>query len=153
MKMHANLSINLEYTVDYQAFQKKLELINFTAIAQILRLEHHWSTLQIERGIEQYQQLLFLLHTYPNQRIVPDCETDQVVHAHIATGAQYISDCQLLFNSDVDHEPGFGTRGTADRLAWLHTFNQTQTWIRQCFRMGAKTQQQPAYCVLALAAA
>jgi hypothetical protein len=149
--MHVTLNANTEeYTAEYQAFQKRIELINFQSIARILRVEHQWSRLRIEKEIDRYKQLLFLLYCHPSERIVPDREIDQVVHAHIATGDQYLSDCRTLFNRTVDHEPGFGRRGHTDRLAWLRTFNRTQVRLKQHFYKASTTQQSPAYCVLSL---
>lgn len=132
---------------EYQFFKAKVEKIDFNSVRQSLFLHQKWTQIKLEQEIHRYKHLLFVLKQYPQEPVVPDRNLDQVVHAHIATGKQYVDDCQMLFHRQLEHEQGFGTRGT-DRLNWQQTFHQTQTRLAQ---FPVPSQQQPAYCVLRLA--
>ena len=138
----------LNTIASHQGFQNTLEQINFAPVVDVLWSKHQWTPLQIKQGINQYKQLLFLLYCYPHEAIVPDRETDQVIHAHISTKDQYMADCEVLFNRALEHEQGFGTRGNIDQLAWLYTFHRTQRRIAQQFHQEPTLWLHPAYCVL-----
>jgi hypothetical protein len=139
--------IQLRNVLEYQLFKTKVEKIDFHSVRQRLFSHQKWTQIKLEQEIHRYQQLLFVLNQYPQEPVVPDRDLDQVVHAHIATGKQYVDDCQMLFHRHLEHGQGFGTKAT-DRLTWQQTFHQTQVRMAQ---FPVPPRQQPAYCVLRLA--
>lgn len=77
----------------------------FFTVLQSVRFLHD----QVEKSrnfdsLHVYQGLLFLLYKYPELRVVPTQEVDDLLHAHFAD-PNYSEDCQKLFNSDLVHNP------------------------------------------------
>jgi hypothetical protein len=137
---------------DYIAFCQKVKTIPFASIAQSLRQTQGWTKHQIARAIARYINLLFLVKCYPNEHFIPDQETDEVLHAHLAFKQQFNQDCLALFNVHLEHESGYGSKNQADRCRWEKAFDRTQTLIEQYFGAAAVSQFAPAYCVLKITA-
>ena len=78
-----------------------------------------WTLERATKAIEQYRRFLFLSKHYPQQRIVPSWEVDQVWHAHILDTTKYREDCDRLFGSFMDHWPYFGMKDEAELDACL----------------------------------
>lgn len=133
----------------YTKFYDKLAQVNLSVVRQQLAQTEGWAGHQLEQAMMRYQQFLFLAQQYPHQELVPDQETDLVLHTHLTT-EQFAQDCQTLFGTQLTHENGFGTRGEADRLSWLEVFNHTKELIKQQFNWAKLDALQPASCVVRL---
>jgi hypothetical protein len=144
------MNSNLTEFAEYTKFSYKLEQVDLDPVAQRLSQTEGWTNQQLEQAMVRYQQFLFLVQHYPDQKLVPDQETDLVLHAHLDT-PQYTQNCQTLFGTELIHENGFGTRGEADRLSWLERFNRTKELIKQHFNWSKLDMLKPAYCVIQLA--
>lgn len=133
---------------DVQSFVSRLQHVNWEVILQ--RLIHsdegkRFSLTQAKLAIQQYKNFLFLVHHYPQLRMVPNQDIDAIVHAHAADMAQFACDSQMLFGVPLCHKPGLGTRDT-DRHIWLAAFKQTRSLFELHFGIGAMGYSQPACC-------
>jgi hypothetical protein len=144
------MNSNLTGFAEYTKFSHKLEQVDLNPVAQGLSQTEGWTNQQLEQAMERYQQFLFLVQHYPDQGLVPDQETDLVLHAHLDT-QQCTQNCQTLFGAELIHENGFGTRGEADRLSWLKQFNRTKELIKRHFNWAKLDTLKPANCVVYLA--
>lgn len=92
-----------------------------------------WSLARATKAIEQYRRFLFLSKHYPNHRIVPSREVDQVWHNHILDTAKYREDCNTLFGKFMDHWPYFGMKDEAEREELNNAFADTQALMEAHF--------------------
>ena len=119
-----------------QAFLTALSSIDFGPIAYKLMNPEEgepWSLLRATQAIEQYRRFLFLSKHYPNHRIVPSREVDQVWHNHILDTAKYREDCDTLFGQFMDHWPYFGMKDDAEREELNNAFSDTQALMEAHF--------------------
>lgn len=151
---------------DYDLFCDRLQVVNFCAITQILQQRLSWTKQQIDQAIERYRQLLFLLNQHPDQPIVPDQITDEVLHAHLEMGDRFMQDCLHILGFELIHESTVKMENEGDRHHWLAVFANTQLRLRKNFGVSAKSSTRnrfrcrslklqfllPAYCVLSRSA-
>ncbi|MEO0645989.1 MAG: glycine-rich domain-containing protein-like [Cyanobacteria bacterium J06650_10] len=117
-------------------FLAKLSATDFGPIAfKLMNPEEGepWSLTRATQAIEQYRRFLFLSKHYPNHRIVPSREVDQVWHMHILDTAKYREDCDTLFGKFMDHWPYFGMKDAAEREELNEAFSDTQTLMEAHF--------------------
>lgn len=122
--------------VESQTFQEKLESLDLELIAQKLMHSDQfpgWPRQQVDRAIAHYKMFLHLLYLYPNSRIVPTQEIDQVWHQHILDTRKYAQDCQWLFGYFVHHYPYFGMGSNAQKQALETAFSYTRTLFAEHF--------------------
>jgi len=119
----------VERTPEDKAFLKKLSSIDFGPIAyKLINPEEGegWSLERATKAIEQYRRFLFLVYRYPEERIVPSREVDEVWHTHILDTMKYREECDLLFGKFMDHWPYFGLKDAEERQELNNAFDQTQ---------------------------
>ncbi|MEL7354047.1 MAG: glycine-rich domain-containing protein-like [Cyanobacteria bacterium J06560_5] len=92
-----------------------------------------WSLQRATQAIEQYRRFLFLLYKYPDEKIVPSRETDEVWHTHILDTSKYREDCDRLFGKFMDHWPYFGLKDAAERQELNDAFSSTQQLLETHF--------------------
>lgn len=112
----------------YPLFAKKLEQLDVVPIALKLMnpiTGYGWSSEQTCKALVRYQTFLLLIHLYPNLRLVPTLEIDQVWHEHILQTRKYREDCQMLFGRFIDHEPCLEP---ITSTGWQY-FNQTKALL------------------------
>ncbi|MGD1900019.1 MAG: glycine-rich domain-containing protein [Phormidesmis sp.] len=122
-------------TID-RAFLVKLSAIDFGPIAFKLmnpEVGEPWSLERATQAIEQYRRFLILTQHYPDNRIVPSREVDEVWHVHILDTAKYREDCDVLFGKFIDHWPYFGLKDKAERKELNDAFSETQALFRLHF--------------------
>lgn len=110
-------------------FLAKLTSIDFGPIAfKLMNPEEGegWTLEKSTRAVEQYRRFLFLVYRYPEERIVPSREVDQVWHTHILDTVKYREECDLLFGKFMDHWPYFGLKDEAERQELNDAFSHTQ---------------------------
>lgn len=139
---------------EIKPFLSKLKTLDLAPIAFTLQ-RHGWTYQQITGAMGRYLLFLMLIYLYPNSKIVPTQEIDQVWHHHILDTSKYAEDCQMLFGHFVHHFPYFGYRDDADHQQWQTAFTETQQLFAQNFGAGLIEQSgqpeslhQPAGCVL-----
>lgn len=99
--------------------------------------EQPFTMQQAFMAIHQCLRFLTLVVQYPDACLVPNKEIDAVIH---------ILEQNCLFNRYFDHQPGLGTRGEADRQAWLQAFDSTCELFEQHFGLGSMGNVQPGSC-------
>lgn len=68
-----------------------------------------WDRQRAENAIAQYRRWLWLLSSYPCERLVPSRDIDQVWHCHILDTKKYREDCKSLFAGEfLHHNPYAG---------------------------------------------
>lgn len=144
--------------LEYDMFCDRLQTIDFRFITYTLQQRYGWTKQQIEQAIERYQQLLFVLSQAPNQPVVPDRMTDQVLHAHLEMGDRFKQDCLHILGFELTHESKSKMENEGDRRHWLALFAHTQLQLRKNFGMSTKYRFRrssssikfllPAYCIL-----
>ena len=92
-----------------------------------------WSLERATRAIELYRRFLFLVYKYPDQKIVPSMEADEVWHTHILDTSKYREECDRLFGKFMDHWPYFGLKDAAERQALNDAFSNTQVLMEKHF--------------------
>lgn len=101
------------------SFLKKLSSINLTPTA--LRLTsvsegYGWTRKRTTRALTHYMMFLTLIQTYPNTRLVPTWDIDQVWQQHILSNTyQYEKDCRMLFGRMIHH---ISDTGGGDEKRW-----------------------------------
>lgn len=113
-------------------FLVRLSAVDFGPIAYKLMNPEEgegWSVERATQAIEAYRRFLFLLQHYPDRKIVPSREADQVWHTHILDTAKYREDCETVFGKFMDHWPYFGLRDAAERQALNDSFSETQVLL------------------------
>lgn len=131
----------------YLTFCQKAKSIPFAEIAQSLH-KQGWKNSKIQRAMIQYLHLLFLVKLYPNETIVPDQETDEVLHTHLKFKQQFQADCFSLLGGFLVHESGFDQNNQLARSNWECAVDRTQKLMKQHFGTAAVSNFSPAYCVL-----
>jgi hypothetical protein len=131
----------------YLAFRQQAKSIPLTEIAQSLHKEG-WKTSKVQRAMSQYLRLLFLIKLYPHATIVPDQETDAVLHTHLKFKQQFQADCLNLLGGSLIHESGNEQNSQLDRSHWERAVDRTQQLIEKHFGTNAVKHFSPAYCVL-----
>ncbi|MEL7224630.1 MAG: glycine-rich domain-containing protein-like [Cyanobacteria bacterium J06576_12] len=119
-----------------RVFLAKLSTIDFGPIAYKLMHPEEgeaWNIERVTRAIEQYRRFLFLSKHYPERKIVPSREVDQVWHMHILDTAKYREDCDTLFDQFMDHWPYFGMKDEAERAELNDAFSDTQRLMEAHF--------------------
>lgn len=145
------MNSHLAEVAEYAQFSQRLEQIDWSPIAQLIAQTEGWSDRQLEQAMVRYQQFLFLVQHYPDQELVPDQETDLVLHAHFSMD-RYSQDCQTLFGAALSHNDGFGgTDSEENYRSWMTLFNRTKELIQQQFNWAQLELLQPARCVVQLA--
>ncbi|MEL6353684.1 MAG: glycine-rich domain-containing protein-like [Cyanobacteria bacterium J06627_28] len=92
-----------------------------------------WSLQRATQAIEQYRRFLFLVYKYPDEKIVPSRETDEVWHTHILDTSKYREDCDRLFGKFMDHWPYFGLKDAEERQELNNAFSSTQKLLETHF--------------------
>lgn len=117
-------------------FLAKLSNIDFGPIAYKLMHPEDgeaWDLARATQAVEQYRRFLFLSKHYPNRKIVPSKEVDEVWHTHILDTAKYREDCDILFGKFMDHWPYFGLKDEAERAELNSAFSETQQLMEAHF--------------------
>jgi hypothetical protein len=131
----------------YLTFCQRAKSIPFTKIAQSLH-KQGWKNSKIQRAMTRYLHLLFLVKLYPNETIVPDQETDKVLHTHLKFKQQFQANCLSLLGGFLVHESGSDKNSQLGRLNWEYAVDRTQKLMKKHFGTAALSDFSPAYCVL-----
>jgi hypothetical protein len=129
----------LKYVKNYPTLAQILVRTNWlTVVNRLIKLDKQPFTLwQAIFAIRQSLRFLMLVVQYPEACLVPNKEIDAVIH---------ILEQNSLFNRYFDHQPGLGTRGEADRRAWLQAFSSTRELFERHFGAGSMGNVQPGAC-------
>jgi hypothetical protein len=135
--------------VSIQEAKEQIESLDLSMICKKLtRLG--WRPDEVELGIRQYKNLLFLWKKYPDQGPLPPSEDiDEVWHNHILDTEKYHQDCNAIFGRYLHHYPYFGIddKSTQEDLnaafeitksLYLKEFGEELTRVRLSFRLIAK---------------
>jgi len=110
-------------------FLARLSAIDFGPIAYKLMNPEEgegWTLERATQAIEDYRRFLFLMQHYPERKIVPSREADQVWHTHILDTAKYREDCDTVFGRFIDHWPYFGLKDADEHQDLQDSFAETQ---------------------------
>ncbi|MEN8445108.1 MAG: glycine-rich domain-containing protein-like, partial [Cyanobacteria bacterium J06555_13] len=117
-------------------FLARLSAIDFGPIAYKLMNPEEgegWTIERATQAIEQYRKFLFLVKHYPDRKIVPSREVDQVWHTHILDTAKYREDCDIVFGKFMDHWPYFGMKDAAEKQDLDDAFAETRMLLNNHF--------------------
>lgn len=64
-----------------------------------------WQIDQATKALSLYKRFLFLLITYPQEKLVPTRDIDEFWHNHILYTKRYAHDCQNLCGHYIHHFP------------------------------------------------
>ena len=84
-----------------------------------------WSIEKADRVAKKYKAYLYLVHKYPDKKIVPSKEVDEFWHAHILDTYKYMVDCDAIFGSYLHHYPYYGMQDEADKQDLTDSFKNT----------------------------
>jgi hypothetical protein len=102
--------------------KKKLKLIEFSEdmLAAASRAAGPLGELAVadrKYVLERYRKFLALAKQYPNERLAPTADIDEMWHLHMLMPQAYAKDCEKYFGRILDHNGGFGRK--ADEVAEL----------------------------------
>ena len=124
-------------------FLKRLSKVDFGPIAYKLMNPEEgegWTIERATQAIEQYRRFLFLVNQYPERKIVPSREIDQVWHTHILDTAKYREDCESVFGKFMDHWPYFGMRDDSDKRELDNALSDTQSHMKTHFNKASSLE-------------
>ncbi|MEL6776657.1 MAG: glycine-rich domain-containing protein-like [Cyanobacteria bacterium J06597_16] len=136
--VHSNISrqaVSMQQTLSktHNDFLNRLSKVDFGPIAYKLMNPEEgegWTIERATQAIEQYRRFLFLVNQYPERKIVPSREIDQVWHTHILDTAKYRQDCDLIFGEFMDHWPYFGMKDAEEEKELHLSFSDTQSLMK-----------------------
>lgn len=85
-----------------------------------------WNLADLKKIEALYKNFLILNLKYPNERIIPSEEVDEMWHNHILDTIKYQEDCAQVFGFYLHHYPYLGMRGKEDYKNLLLFFEKTQ---------------------------
>lgn len=138
------LSTQRGLSQDIHLFRNKLKQLDLKSIAYQLihSSDEKWTFEQTNQAIDRYSMFLCLIYLYPNRKLVPTQEIDEVWHHHILDTMKYAQDCEMLFGRFIHHFPYFGKRGKADRDSLYTAFAETERLFEEHFGIKLKTDEE-----------
>lgn len=125
-------------------FLRKLKQLDLGPIAyQLMHPEKGcgWAKGDTIQAISRYKLFLLLAHLYPERKLVPTPEIDQVWHHHILDTVKYLEDCQFLFGYILHHFPYSGLQTRSARQEQDQNFLHTQQLFKQHFGLPMNNEQ------------
>lgn len=109
---------------------------------RVIKSYPSWSEGRLNRAMTGYRQFLYLEMIYPEVRLVPHIDMDEVWHEHILHTRDYAAMCEAVLGRFLHHEPSPGGVPTErDRKDYAHmralirhhfgADKDPQTWLGQ----------------------
>ncbi|MEU7863455.1 hypothetical protein [Nonomuraea sp. NPDC049141] len=95
---------------------------------------------EADQLIAAYRCFLKLCVWYPDAKIVPSKDIDEVWHNHVLDTAKYAEDCELI-GRFLHHYPYFGLGGPEDEAAWRAAYADTHELFYQHFGIDLSARQ------------
>ncbi len=116
------MSINNEIT----KAKEDINNLDLSMIANTMVIKLGWLKSEVDEACALYRNFLFLIYKYPDQKIVPSEDIDEVWHNHILDTRKYKVDCEKIFGRYLDHYPYFGMDGITTLEDLSVAFAETQ---------------------------
>ncbi len=81
--------------------------------------------IQFRRRWELYKKFLYIKIVHTDFKAVPTTIIDEVWHCHILMTDKYRTDCALLCNRFIEHDPLFGTRDPDEVIYYYYCRTMT----------------------------
>ncbi len=82
--------------------------LNLNRLRDRARERKSWANDRIEKAIVQYQRFLQVCKAYPDQKVCPSEDGDEIWHLHILDTENYARDCDAYFGHFLHHDPCLG---------------------------------------------
>ncbi len=92
-----------------------------------------WDINEARRVEELYRKWLFLHVLFPEERLVPSKEIDEMWHYHILDTLKYKEDCERMFGRFLHHFPYSGMLNKEDERQHKEAFERTKELFAQVY--------------------
>ncbi|WNZ26107.1 hypothetical protein HJG54_26955 [Leptolyngbya sp. NK1-12] len=116
--------MNATVNVDTQKFFNDFATTFDLSEVEMRLQQQGWQPAQVIQAIQRCQQFLALSLAYPHLSMVPDRQTDAVIH--MLDEMTPHQDLLQIGEVQFVHSPGLGTRGVEDRQQWQFKFQRTR---------------------------
>lgn len=136
--------------------------LDLSMIVNKMISDQGWTCKDAEKACQLYRNFLFLSAKYPEKRLPPSEDVDEVWHNHVLATKKYMAECDAIFGKYMHHYPYFGIDKKTDLTDLGNAFMETQRlhkeefgeyiyeirgWgkkLASCLRMLCKVEGRPA---------